>query len=143
MEKKLQKPYLTNENLLMAQDLWQAQCQTLLIILLKEFTKLNVNMNMIRKNMKHVDKDCECCVEYSNVKHDLIEYKCLCRNKNYQNKFDRNLREYHELYVQKGTIFRTFRICLETYGLDPAHFPSATGLAWHSFLKKSKIRSNN
>ena len=91
MEKKLQKPYLTNENLLMAQDLWQAQCQTLLIILLKEFTKLNVNMNMIRKIMKHVDKDCECCVEYSNVKHDLIEYKCLCRNKNYQNKFDRNL----------------------------------------------------
>ena len=57
MEKKLQKPYLTNENLLMAQDLWQAQCQTLLIILLKEFTKLNVNMNMIRKIMKHVDKD--------------------------------------------------------------------------------------
>ena len=27
MEKKLQKPYLTNQNLLIAQDLWQAHYQ--------------------------------------------------------------------------------------------------------------------
>ena len=35
MEKKLQKPYLTDYNLLIAQDLWQAHYQTLLIVLLK------------------------------------------------------------------------------------------------------------
>ena len=35
-------------------------------------------------------KDCECCLEYANVKADLIEYKCLCWNKNYQKKFNKN-----------------------------------------------------
>ena len=94
MEKRLQKPYLTNDNLLMAQDLWQAHYQIWLIILLKEFKKLNVNMNMIiKKIMKHAEKDCECCLKYSNVQDDLIEYKCLCCNKNYQNKFDLNLKK--------------------------------------------------
>ena len=34
-------------------------------------------------------KDCECCVEYTNVKDDLVEFifdltECLCCNKNYQ-----------------------------------------------------------
>ena len=28
-------------------------------------------------------KDCECCLEYTNVKDDLIECKCLCCNKNH------------------------------------------------------------
>ena len=40
LEKKSQKPYLTNYNLLKAQDLWQAHYQVLLIILVKEFIKL-------------------------------------------------------------------------------------------------------
>ena len=44
--------YLANYNLLIAQDLWQAHYQILLIILLKEFTKLNANVDMIIKNMK-------------------------------------------------------------------------------------------
>ena len=42
MEKKLQKVYLAQYNLLTVQDLWQAHCQILLIILLKEFIKLDV-----------------------------------------------------------------------------------------------------
>ena len=42
MEKKLQKLYLTDYNLIKAQDLWQAHYQILLIILLKELIKLNV-----------------------------------------------------------------------------------------------------
>ena len=29
-------------------------------------------------------KDCEFCLEYTNVKDDLIEYKYLCCNKKYQ-----------------------------------------------------------
>ena len=38
-------------------------------------------------------KYCNCFLEYTNFKDDLIEYKCLCRNKNYQHKFDENLKE--------------------------------------------------
>ena len=33
-------------------------------------------------------KDCECFLEYINVKDNLIEYKCLCYNKNFQKSFD-------------------------------------------------------
>ena len=35
-------------------------------------------------------KYCDCFLEYTNFKDDLIEYKCLCCNKNYQQKFDEN-----------------------------------------------------
>ena len=31
----------------------------------------------------------DCCVEYTDVKDDLIEWKCLCCNKNYKKKFDK------------------------------------------------------
>ena len=31
-------------------------------------------------------KDCECYLEYTSFKDDLVEYKCLCCNKNYQKK---------------------------------------------------------
>ena len=51
MEKKLQKMYLTYYNLLIAQDLWEAHCQTLSIIFLKEFIKLNVNVGTMTKNV--------------------------------------------------------------------------------------------
>ena len=27
-------------------------------------------------------KDCQCCIEYTNVKDGLIEHKCFCCNKN-------------------------------------------------------------
>ena len=52
MEKKLQKIYLTDYNLLIAQDLRQAHYQILPIIFLKEFTKLNLNMDTVIKNVK-------------------------------------------------------------------------------------------
>ena len=90
MEKNLQKPYSTEYNLLIVQDLWQAYYQILLIILLKEFIQLNSN----RKN----DKNCETCgnkyknyhcfLEYINFKYGIIEYKCFCFNKNFQKRFD-------------------------------------------------------
>ena len=47
----------------------------------------------------------------------------------------KNLGEYHDLYVQSDTalladVFENFRDkCIEIYGLDPAHFLSAPGLA--------------
>ena len=52
MEKKLQKPYLIDFNLLITQDLYQAHYQILLVILLKEFIKLNLNMDTVIKNVK-------------------------------------------------------------------------------------------
>ena len=55
MEKKLQKMYLTYYNLLIAQDFWQAHNQILSTIFLKEFTELNVNLDTMMKNVKHVE----------------------------------------------------------------------------------------
>ena len=55
----------------------------------------------------------------------------------------KNLREYHDLYVQWDTllladVFGNFRDkCIEIYKLDPAHFLSAPGLAWQACLKKT------
>ena len=38
-------------------------------------------------------------------------------------------------------VFENFRKkCIERYELDPAHFISATGLAWQAYLKKAGIK---
>ena len=44
---------------------------------------------------------CDCFLEYSNFKDDLIEYKCLYCNKNYQQKFDKML---------KQRLFNTYKV---------------------------------
>ena len=57
-----------------------------------------------------------------------------------------NLGEYHNLYlrtdiIQLANVFESFRkVCLDNYGLDPAHFYMAPGLVWKACLKKTKIR---
>ena len=38
-------------------------------------------------------KDCECYLEYANVKDDFLIYKCSFCNKNYQKKFDEDLKQ--------------------------------------------------
>ena len=41
-----------------------------------------------------------------------------------------------------ANVFEAFRkVCLENYGLDPAYFYTAPGLAWKACLKKTQIRS--
>ena len=56
----------------------------------------------------------------------------------------KNLGEYHDLYVQSGTllladVFENFRnTCIKEYELDPAHFLSLPGLTWQACLKKNK-----
>ena len=58
----------------------------------------------------------------------------------------KNLGEYRDLYVQCGTflladVFENFRNkCIKVYGLDPAHFLSAPGLAWQVCLKMTKVK---
>ena len=57
----------------------------------------------------------------------------------------KNRSEYHDLHVQCDTllladVFENFRDkCIKIYELDPAHFLSATGLAWQACLKKTKV----
>ena len=81
-EEMLQKQYLTKYNLLIAQGLWQAHYQILLIILLKEFIKLNTKMNAICEACGIKYRDCESCLEYTNLEDYLILYRYLCCNKN-------------------------------------------------------------
>ena len=38
-------------------------------------------------------KYCDCFLEYTNFKDDLIECKCMCCNKNYLQNFDGKLKE--------------------------------------------------
>ena len=57
----------------------------------------------------------------------------------------KNLGEYHDLYLRTdviliSNIFEKFReVCIENYGLDPAHFYTTPGLAWQACLKKTGI----
>ena len=63
---------------------------------LKKFIELNVNTDtMIKKyeTCRTKYKYCDCFLKYINFKDDLKEYKCLCCNKNYQQKFDERLKE--------------------------------------------------
>ena len=58
----------------------------------------------------------------------------------------RNMGEYHDLYLKTDTVllanvFESFRsVCMENYGLDPAHFYTAPGFTWHACLKKTGIK---
>ena len=58
----------------------------------------------------------------------------------------KDLGEYHDLYLKidvilLANVFEAFRkVCLKNYGLDPAHFYTAPGLAWKACLKKTRIR---
>ena len=57
----------------------------------------------------------------------------------------KNLGDSHDFYVKCDTlllanVFENFRnMCLNEYGLDPAHFLSVPGLAWPACLKKTKV----
>ena len=88
---------------------------------------LSKGIHGFKCNFGHNDKKCETCgikykycncfLEYANFTDDLIEYKCLCCNKNYQKKFDKKLKQRffntykfsnHDnikfvLFLQKGT----------------------------------------
>ena len=58
----------------------------------------------------------------------------------------KNLGKYHDLSVQSGTLLLADVVenfidkCLEIYGLDPARFLSAPGLAWQACLKKAGVK---
>ena len=78
-------------------DLWQAHYQIMPIIFLKELIELNVNTDMMTKKLRLAELNISIVtvflLKYINFKGDLIQYKCLCYNKNYQHKFDEKLKE--------------------------------------------------
>lgn len=53
--------------------------------------------------------------------------------------------EYHDLYLETDVlllvdVFQNFRkTCIDYYGLDPAHYYSALGLAWDAMLKMTGV----
>ena len=58
----------------------------------------SLSSNIIDNLAERIDKikctNCnKCCLENTNAKDDLIEYKCLCGNKNYQKLSDENLKK--------------------------------------------------
>ena len=62
-------------------------------------------------------KYCDCFLEYINFKDNLIEYKCLCCNKNPQQKFDEKLKErflntYNTLTMMTTSFFIISKRCL-------------------------------
>ena len=61
---------------------------------MKEFTKYkyqHINEKCWTCEIRY--KDYEFCLEYTNVKHDLIVYKCLCCNRYYQTMFGENFKK--------------------------------------------------
>ena len=51
-------------------------------------------MEMMIKNVKLVEFNTKFVSAFSNTQtHDLIQYICLCCNKNYQKKFNKNLKK--------------------------------------------------
>ena len=136
MEKKLQKIYLTDYNLLIVQDLWQVHYQILSIIFLNEFIKLNVHMDtMVKKLEIYVIKYkcCDCFLEYADFKDGLIEYKCLCCNKNYQQKLNEKL---------KGGFFNTYKVSIHNndkfiFSLRKCVYPYVYMDEWKKFNETS------
>ena len=63
---------------------------------------LSEGIHRIKCKFRHDHKKCETCrikynycncfLEYTNFKDDLMEYKCLCHNKNYPQKFNEILK---------------------------------------------------
>ena len=96
MDKKLQKIYPEYYNLVIVQDLWQAHCQILSIIFLKQLIKLNVNMDTMIEKCETCGityEVCDCFLKYTNFKENSIECKYLGSNKNLQQNFDEKLKE--------------------------------------------------
>ena len=67
MEKKLQKRNLTDYNLLITKDSWQDDYQNLFIIFLKEFTKLNGNVNTMIRFVKLAELNTKVATAFLNT----------------------------------------------------------------------------
>ena len=87
---------------------------------------------------------------YSNLyMEDITDVNYKHVKKVFKNLMNKNLSEYHDLYVQTDTllladVFENFRnIYIKVYELDPAHFLSAPGLEFQVCLKKTEVKLLN
>ena len=84
---------------------------------MKEFIELNVNSDLMIKNVKHVELNISIATvffEYANFKDNLKEYKLLCCNKRYQHKFDEKLKErFFNTYKLSATTIIDLLYCCE------------------------------
>ena len=83
---------------------------------------------------------------YSKLNMPGISSKDYEHAKNIWDKFKlKNMGDYDDLYLKTdvvllANVFESFRKeCIINYGLDPAHFYTAPGLAWKACLKKTGI----
>ena len=84
---------------------------------------------------------------YSNLNMSLISEEDYQHAQRVWKEFGiRDLGDYHDLYLRTdvvllANVFEAFRdTCLRHYTLDPAHFYTSPGLAWHACLKCTGIR---
>ena len=84
---------------------------------------------------------------YSNLNmEDITDVDYKHAERVFKNLDNKNLGEYHDLYVQSDillltAVFEKFRkTCLKLYELDSAQFLSAPGLVWQACLKKTGVK---
>ena len=89
---------------------------------------------------------------YSNINmEDVTDVDYRHAKRVLKNLINKNLGDYHDLYVQSGTllladVFENFRnMCIKVYELDPAHFFICTRISMASIFKENmcKIRIVN
>ena len=76
-------------------------------------------------------KYCDCFLEYTNFKDDLIEYKCLCCKKNYQHKFDTKLKERRFFNTHKFSNNNKNKFCCLRKNVYPSEYTND----WEKFNK--------
>ena len=97
MDKKLQKQYPVDYNLLIAQDLWRVHYQILLIVLLKKLIKLSANTKTMIKNMKLAELNTKIVNAFL--------------SKNYRKKVDENLKKRFLIYTNFLTMISISLLC--------------------------------
>jgi len=72
--------------------------------------------------------------QYKHAKNVWMAYDC------------ETLGDYHDLYMKTDVllladVFESFRdLCLDSYGLDPAHYYTTPNFAWDAMLKKTEMK---
>ena len=83
-------------------------------------------------------KYCNCFLEYKTLKDDLIEYKCLYCNKNYQHKFDEKLNKRFLKHTNflTSTIISLFYYCKKSFILMNIWMIKKNSMKHHYLEKK-------
>lgn len=84
---------------------------------------------------------------YSQLNEEHITDQDYERAKQIWNRFKiKNLGDYHDFYLATDVylladVFENFRdMCLDYYGLDPAHYYTLPNFAWDAMLKNTKVK---